>query len=347
MNSPIDGIRKAAILVATLDRTAADLLLAEMPPGVARQVRRLADELGPIEPDQCRRVADEFLRAESKLRGKQPSGIEPSGHPSGKLAVGRFSQQAPGGSSSPGGPRFGFLHETEAERLVRMLEAERPQVIALVLSHLPPDRAGEVLVRLDAALQTDVIRRLVDLEETDPEVLAEVEAALETRLASQIRMQRRRVAGLPAVAGILDASDQRVRKEILDNLADCDLQLAEELGLKELAPTEFQFDELAQMDHHALIAVLEEADPELTILALVGAAPELIRRVLRVLPEADAEVVRERLDHLGPTRLSDVEEARRRIVQLVERLATEQRIELPRRNPVVLESASARFVRHA
>ena len=73
MSNPIDGIRKAAILVATLERTAADLLLAEMPPRVARQVRRLADELGPIEPGECRRVADEFFQAESKLCGKRPT----------------------------------------------------------------------------------------------------------------------------------------------------------------------------------------------------------------------------------------------------------------------------------
>jgi flagellar motor switch protein FliG len=337
MNNPIDGIRKAAILVATLNRTAADLLLAEMSPRLARQVRRLADELGPIEPGQCRRVADEFFRAESEARGKRPPGSD---------AAGRFSQGAPGGSTS-GGPRFGFLHETEADRLARMLGTERPQVIALVLSHLPPNRAGEVLGRLEAAVQTDVIRRLVDLEETDPEVLAEVEAALQTRLASQIQMQRRRVAGLPAVAGILEASGQRVSQEILDNLADHDFQLAEELGRKEPAPAEFQFDELARLDDQALIGVLEEVDPKVAILALVGAAPELTRRVLRVLPKADAEVVRERLDHLGPTRLSDVEEARRRIVQLVERLATERRIELRRRRPVVTESASARFVTHA
>ena len=69
-------------------------------------------------------------------------------------------------------------------------------------------------------MQAEVVRRLVDLEETAPEILREVEEALQSRLSQQVQMQRRRVAGLAAVAGILQAADGRTGMEILDNLAD-------------------------------------------------------------------------------------------------------------------------------
>ena len=62
-------------------------------------------------------------------------------------------------------------------------------------------RRAAVLVRLPPALQVEVIRRLVDLEETDPEILREVERGLQARLSQQVPMQRRRVAGLAAVDG--------------------------------------------------------------------------------------------------------------------------------------------------
>ena len=126
---------------------------------------------------------------------------------------------------------FRFLQETEAEKLVRVLGSERPQTIALVLSHLAPVRAGAVLARLPENVQVDVIHRLVDLEETDPEILREVEEALRSRLShASVEMQRRRVAGLQAVAGILQATDGRVGMQILDNLASRDRALAEKLG---------------------------------------------------------------------------------------------------------------------
>ena len=138
---------------------------------------------------------------------------------------------------------FRFLQETEAEKLVRVLNSERPQTIALVLSHLSPVRAGAVLARLPENVQVDVIHRLVDLEETDPEILREVEEALRSRLSQQVEMQRRRVAGLQAVAGILQATDGRVGMQILDNLASRDLALAEKLG-----PRSMTFDDLADLD---------------------------------------------------------------------------------------------------
>ena len=89
--------------------------------------------------------------------------------------------------AAPAGHPFRFLQETEAEKLVRVLGSERPQTIALVLSHLSPVRAGAVLARLPENVQVDVIHRLVDLEETDPEILREVEEALRSRLSQQVR----------------------------------------------------------------------------------------------------------------------------------------------------------------
>ena len=141
------------------------------------------------------------------------------------------------------------LREAEADKLARVLAGELPQTIALVLSHLPPQQAGAVLARLQPALQTDVVHRLVDLEETDPEILRAVEETLEARLSKQVQMQRRRVAGLAAVAGILQASDGRASMQILDNLTAHDRQLAERLTPRPLA-----FEDLVDADHRVLAA---------------------------------------------------------------------------------------------
>ena len=120
-------------------------------------------------------------------------------------------------------PPFGFLCEAEEEKLSQLLGGERPQTVALVLSHLPPARAGEVLARFAPPLQVEVVRRLVDLENADPETLREVEQALETRLAAAVRhraqphgrAENRRAESLPPVR-------RHVAGRILDNLAQFD-----------------------------------------------------------------------------------------------------------------------------
>ncbi len=164
-------------------------------------------------------------------------------------------------------PPFRFLQQAEADKLVKILGSERPQTIALVLSHLPPEQAGAVLVRFAPAAQVEIIRRLVDLEETHPEILREVGHALEARLSEQVRMQRRRVAGLAAVEGILEASGSQVSTQIFENLAALDRPLADKLG-----PERLEFSELACQDDQTLATLLTAAGRELWMLALVGAA---------------------------------------------------------------------------
>jgi flagellar motor switch protein FliG len=74
------------------------------------------------------------------------------------------------------------------------------------------------------------------------------------------------------------------------------------------------------LDEDLLAEVFDEAGPELMLPALFGAAPELVNRLLVRIPRAEARAVRRRLDHPGPIRLDDVEEARRQVARIASRL---------------------------
>ncbi len=327
------GIRKAAILIAALDRKSADVVLDKMNAALAHLVRRAVVDLDDVDPEEERLVLDEFLRAGSREETK-PAGVELDHGPARKPNAGAAPVARPAETSPGGDPPFRFLQEAEAEKLARLLAAERAQTIALVLSHLPPQRAGAVLVRFQPALQVDVLRRLVDLEETDPAILREIEQMLESRLAELVRMQRRRVAGLSAVAGILSASDPGVGMQILDTLNAYDRRLAERLK-----PEQLDFEDFGLLDDRSLAVVLAGADPEVAILAMAGAPENLLERILHQLPQGEAQTVRHRLLHLGPTRLSDVEQARLELVELARRLAAQGRVRLP--NPAAPITATA------
>jgi len=337
MKPQTSGIRKAAILVASLDRPVADRLLDQMDPGDAQRVRLMAAELDDVDPEEQRQIVDEFFRVKPMVPRRHPPGVELDGQLARTLfPPNRFSSAEATEPGSSEDQPFCFLHDAEGEKLARLLASERPQTIALVLSRLPPRQAGNVLVRLSPALQVDVLRRLVELEETEPEILRDVENALRSRFSEQVLIERRRVAGLPAVRGILEASDKRVGIEILDNLASHDRQLAERLS-----PERPDFGDLANLDDATLAAVFQATGPELATLALVGAPPALIQRALCGLSEPEVRLVCDRLDHPGPTRLSDVEEARRRIADVAHRWAIEGRIELPHKRRALQQEAYA------
>ncbi len=182
-------------------------------------------DLDEIDPQERQRVIDEFRRIGPMLPGKCPSGIEldspqarqfasagardlaEDGLPDGIAArlsehpsFGNTAHYDEGTFDSETGSQGAALDDAAVRLLARgrrdriwrnCFGSERPQTIALVLSHLPPERAGERAGAFAPALQVEVVRRLVDLENTDPETLREVERALEARLSQQFAIERR------------------------------------------------------------------------------------------------------------------------------------------------------------
>ncbi len=317
-----DGIRKAAVLALSLDRASADALLEQLSAEQAQNVRQVMVNLDQVDPEEQRRVVDEFVRIGLKSPQKS-QGVELAGGLARRIA--ESPERSKLGDTVPKGSKpFRVLQETEVDRLARALGTERPQTVALVLSHLPPGQAGGVLVRLPDTVQVEVIRRLVDLEETDPVILHEVEQALVTRLSRQVYMQRRRVAGVEAVSDILEASGGAVSLQILDNLASHDQALAGRFG-----PPPIAFEDLAELSDAAMEILFREAGRETVLAALFGAPHALIERIMRRFPPSEAKTIRRKIDHPGPIRLRDVERAQQRIAELARRLAIEGRIKLP------------------
>jgi flagellar motor switch protein FliG len=332
MNAREIGIRKAAILMASLDRDAADLLLEQLGQECAELVREAALALDELDDAERQRVIDEFRRIGPMVPDKSPPGIELDGLVAPSISgleeqtmasateatapAGQIFMSAAEQAATPAPPPFGFLREAEEEKLCQVLSTERPQTIALVLSHLPPERAGEVLSRFAPALTIEVIRRLADLDSADPETLRQVEQAIEARLSRQFDTQRDHTGGPEAVARILAACDAGVAGGILDNLAQFDEALASQLGRRPL-----KFDDLVEFDDAMLSAVFQAAEPEVAEVALLSAPPELVERVLRRMVPEEAAALRQKLDSPGPIRLSDVDEAQQRIASLAQRMS--------------------------
>ncbi len=264
------SLRKAAVLVASLDQQTADLLLEQMGPEQADHVRRAILHLGDVDPEEQRDVIDDFFRVGPLLPEQHPAGIELDGEVARQLAIPGSDNRRAGyepfaSERAVATPAFRFLQETELEHLATFLRREHPQTIAVVASHLPPDRAGELLAHLPSPIQVQVIRRLADLEQADPRVLLEVEHGLQQWLAEQVQTRRRRTDGVAAVSAILDSSPPDTRRDIMDNLRRHDRPLAGKFRTNQCT-----FADWTRQNDAALVAVFEAADPEMRMLRAGG-----------------------------------------------------------------------------
>jgi flagellar motor switch protein FliG len=253
------GIRKAAILVASLDRFAADRLLDQLSPECADLVRQAAMHIDMADMGERRRVLEEFRRAGMLLPDPYPPGIELDdsvtielGRTSTALSPCDWSALAEKLIDLPPRPRsmadatpnsqnssentkpFGFLRNIESSRLLQLLDGERPQTVALVLSHLPPSQAAEVLSQFIPSRQVEIVRRLVALENTDAELLLEIEQTIEARWLRLSALEPKRI-GPETAAKIFAACDCRTANVILDNLAAYDKPLAEQFTRRRTA----------------------------------------------------------------------------------------------------------------
>ncbi|MBI2477805.1 MAG: hypothetical protein HYV60_03905, partial [Planctomycetia bacterium] len=72
------------------------------------------------------------------------------------------------------------------------------------------------------------------------------------------------------------------------------------------------------------------SDSKIALLALAGATPAFVGRLLKQLPTREAKSLRRRMEQLGPLRLSDIAEAQATIAEIAARLIETGAIDSPR-----------------
>ncbi len=221
---------------------------------------------------------------------------------------------------------FGFLRDADPESMAGMLKSEHPQAIALVLSHLRPGQAAKILSKMERELQSDVAARIAEIERIAPEVVKEVEETLQKRLANALTRDESGVqwGGVPFLVQILN-QERGMEKNVLDALADRDQDLADQVR-NQL----FTFDDLIKLDDRAMQRVLRDIDQKDLLLAVRGAHAEVRDHVLKNMSKRAAQTLEEELAIMRPARLSNIEAAQQRIVNVIRRLEESEEITVAR-----------------
>ena len=210
---------------------------------------------------------------------------------------------------------FEFLRRTPAEQIVVFLRNESPQTVALVVSNLHTTLAAQVLSNIDVEIQADVALRIAMMGETRPEVVNQVENVMRSRLSAVGAQEYAVAGGVKSLADILNSSDRTTERNVLDELAKADSELAEEIRL-----LLFTFEDVVKLDDRSIQMILKEVDQKDLAIALRGVSEDTRGRIFSNMSERGAELLREEIDFQPPQRKRVVEEAQGRIVGVVRRL---------------------------
>jgi len=312
----LSGTQKAAILLVHLKQDLATRLLQVLPAEMVEEVTRAIASLGDVPVDVSAAVIEEFYSMRMALQYARSGSLEYArqllkNSLESKQADKIIAQIQTQVQKTP----FAFLQKAESENLLTFIQDEHPQTIALIVSHLPYHRASEILVGLPQQKQVEVVRRIANMERANPEVIREVESGLESRLSSMLGQASNKVGGVETVAEILNLCDRATEKSIMEGVETEDPDLVEEI--RRLM---FVFEDIMMVDDRGIQAVLKEVDNDELALALKTATEELKSKILSNMSARAGDLIQEEMEYMGPVRVSDVELAQQRIVDIVRRL---------------------------
>ena len=217
---------------------------------------------------------------------------------------------------------FSYLDQVKPQQLADFIINEHPQTIALILAHMDPTNAAETLSFFPDELRSEVTIRMANLGDISPSIIKRVSTILESKLES-LTSYKVEVGGPRAVAEILNRLGQKAAKSTLGLIEEVDDKLA--TTIKDMM---FTFEDIIKLDNNGIREILKVADKKDLMIALKGAPDNLKDKFLSNMSQRAQDAFLEEMQFLGAVRVKDVEEAQRKIVEEVQKLAEQGVIQI-------------------
>ncbi|MDT4994178.1 MAG: flagellar motor switch protein FliG [Actinoplanes sp.] len=320
------GLRKAAILLVRMGKEYSTRVLAGLSESEVEELSAEIARLGQLEPDVVGDVIDEFY-AMATAKHAGAGGLQYARELlEASLGVERAALIMDRLQASMHDMPFNFLSHADPRQLLSYVQYEHPQTIALVLAHIPSALASSILGGLPPETQSDVAHRIAVMDRTSPEVIRQVEQALQRKLSTVLQPDElSTVGGLEPLVDIINRSDRTTERLILEALEARNPEIAEEIRRRM-----FMFEDIVNLDDRSVQLVLRQVEPSDLATALKGVAEAVRDKVTGNLSERGRENLLEEIDLLGPVKVKMVEESQQKIVSVIRSLEDSGQIEIQR-----------------
>lgn len=206
----------------------------------------------------------------------------------------------------------------EPAEIAGLLEAQPPQLIAVVISQLSRDIAAAVLDALPAVTRADTLLSLAQSGASNPDMMRELDdwlASLEP--ASPLQ-------GEAAVVNLLGQMSEGSAAAALNQLDLNDAGLAARLRVRNLT-----FEDLARLPESGRKTFLRNIGARTLLHALKGSDGRVLDALAAVMSPTAAQCMRDDLDTLGALPVTDIQSAQDDAGATLRRLAAEGAILFP------------------
>ncbi len=320
----LTGLSKAAVILICLGEETTAKIFEELSNDEIRQVTRKMATIDHIPLDIKERVFNSFSDSQTEF-----AGLFVKGNDFAKKAIAAtgedyrshilMEQFISGTETKP----LETIALMQPRMVAGLLEKEHPQTVALVLSTQHTEHASEVITNLPEEMQADVVYRIAKIEKVSPEVISQIEDALNREIGLVGGKEQREIGGIDKVVELLNNMKNNLDTEILETIEESDAEMAEELRKRM-----FTFENLVALDGRSLQMILREVNNDSLTLALKTASDEMKEKIFANMSKRAADMIKDDLEAMGPVRLSEVEIMQQSIVKIAMKLEEEGKLVL-------------------
>ena len=322
----LSGIDKAAILMLSLSEDDAAALFRNLQP---KQVQKLGIRMAELEDfnqDSVNAVHKTFL---TNITKHSNIGLGSSDFVKNALVAALGEDKANNlvdqismGSGSHG---LDSLKWMDARQVATIIQNEHPQIQTIVLSYLDPEQSAQILSQFPETVRLDLIMRIATLEEVQPAALQELNEIMEKQFAGSAGTQTAKIGGLKSAANIMNYLDNNTETQLMDAIQAQDKEMGQQI--QDLM---FVFENLGGVDDRSIQLLVREVPSDVLEKALKGADENLREKFYQNMSTRAREALKEDLESMGPTKISDVEAAQKEILAIAHKLADAGQIVLSR-----------------
>jgi len=299
---------KAAILLLSLDEEQAAEVMKNLRSVEVRRISKYMSRITSISASDVQEVAREFCDLAKDKGGilsvKEDVAKNIVLKALGPEQAGSILTALEGEKDKFGeNPIFEKLRDIDPRLLRDFTKMEHPQTIALILAHLRPEQAAEIMESLGPEMQIEIVRRMASLKSVPTDLIEDVAQTLESELIAGAASEKE-IGGVGLMAEILNRMNRTSESAIISSLDGSDPELAAEIrGLM------FTFDDILKLDDRSIQELLREVSSEDLAKALKVVVAEGREKVFKNMSKRGADMLKEDIEMMPPIRLSDVEKA--------------------------------------
>jgi flagellar motor switch protein FliG len=218
---------------------------------------------------------------------------------------------------------FDNFRKVDPQQLAKFIQDEHPQTIALILSHLEPTHAANLIHALPQEIRNDIAVRMAELSEISPEIVRNISKVIDQKLRNLGEISRQQFGGVRAVANIFNRLDPTTCSQILQSLEADKPQLFENIRR-----FMFVFRDLENLDEGSIKTLITKVDRKALVIALKGANESLRNKFIKTQSQRGAEMLMDDITSSGPVKLKDVDVAQQQIIATARELEKQGLISL-------------------